>query len=119
MSEQMTVKPDAIVKHTRGWQAIELEYVQGDDDVTLAALATRHAVHPKTVRRHAADSGWVLKRGQYRGNVAALAQQKSLEADAELLAAQAAGRRESLNEAFGICMEHVCPQILTRSYRRR
>jgi len=67
------------------WQRIRLAYVRGK--YTYKQLAEKYGVSENTLEKRARAENWQEARRKYRGNVAAKAQARAEEADAQRLAA--------------------------------
>lgn len=67
------------------WQRIRLAYVRGK--YTYKQLAEKYGVSENTLEKRARAENWQDARRKYRGNVAAKAQARAEEADAQRLAA--------------------------------
>ena len=93
------------------WDAVEHEYVAGDDTVTAISLATKYSRHSATVRQHAAKMAWTVKRTLFRKQIAVELRQKTLEDIAQLRASRA----QVLEDLLFKCIDHAATAFLTLS----
>ena len=65
MNNKKTVGRPSILSN-RDWTALGLEYEAGGDDLTLEALAAKHAISYGTLKNHSAEKGWSARREAFR-----------------------------------------------------
>lgn len=102
----------------RDWKKIETDYMGGN--LSYAKIAEKWGVSVRQVEEHGRKNHWTEKRREFRGKVAARAQQKAIDRKA----GREAERLARLDEAAGLMLEGIVralredPEQLRRHKRK-